>query len=374
MAKAMVLQAPGQLTMAEFPERPLRDGEILLRVRMTGVCGTDRHLFLGHGSWAFPIIAGHEIVGEVVEVMDGAADVSIVFGGELRKGQRVALVPSSAPCGRCFYCLNYPHRTTLCHHRTVYGFRRCDEPPHLFGGFAEFVRVQPRSFLFVVPDDLPDERAVLTEPIAVALRAVERALAPGIPIIGEGLGIGRTALVVGAGPIGLLVIAVLKGMGVHRIIAADLSEVRLEMAKALGATETVLVPQEGSGVPESATQKIRDLTDGEGADVVFECAGVPSAFAMALEWACRGATVVEVGHFTDSGSIPLSPHLICRKDLDVRGVWAYPWWQFRDALRFLRTTSLPLETLITHRLALPELPQVLSGQLGQAAVKPIIVP
>jgi threonine dehydrogenase-like Zn-dependent dehydrogenase len=83
---------------------------------------------------------------------------------------------------------------------------------------------------------------------------------------------------------------------------------------------------------------------------------------------------VEVGHFTDSGSIPLSPHLICRKDLDVRGVWAYPWWQFRDALRFLRTTSLPLETLITHRLALPELPQALSGQLGQAAVKPIIVP
>jgi L-iditol 2-dehydrogenase len=163
-------------------------------------------------------------------------------------------------------------------------------------------------------------------------------------------------------------------MGVHRIIAADLSEVRLEMAKALGATETVLVPQEGSGVPESATQKIRDLTDGEGADVVFECAGVPSAFAMALEWACRGAKVVEVGHFTDSGSIPLSPHLICRKDLDVRGVWAYPWWQFRDALRFLRTTSLPLETLITHRLALPELPQVLSGQLGQAAVKPVIVP
>jgi threonine dehydrogenase-like Zn-dependent dehydrogenase len=233
MAKAMVLQAPGQLTMAEFPERPLREGEILLRVRMTGVCGTDRHLFLGHGSWAFPIIAGHEIVGEVVEVTDGAADVSIVFGGELRKGQRVALVPSSAPCGRCFYCLNYPHRTTLCRHRTVYGFRRCDEPPHLFGGFAEFVRVQPRSFLFVVPDDLPDERAVLTEPTAVALRAVERALAPGIPVIGEGLGIGRTALVVGAGPIGLLVIAVLKGMGVHRIIAADLS------ASAVGDGESV---------------------------------------------------------------------------------------------------------------------------------------
>jgi len=374
MAKAMVVQAPGQLTMAEFPERPLRDGEILLRVCMTGVCGTDRHLFLGHGSWAFPLIAGHEIIGEILEVTDRAADAIVVFGGELRVGQRVALVPSGAPCGRCFYCLNYPHRTTLCRYRTVYGFRRCDEPPHLFGGFAEFLRVQPRSFLFVIPDDLPDERAVLTEPTAVALRAVERALAPGIPVIGEGLGIGRRALVVGAGPIGLLVIAILKGMGVHHIIAADLSAMRLEMAKALGATETVLAPQDGSGVPESATQKIRNLTDGEGADVVFECAGVPSAFAMALEWACRGATVVEVGHFTDSGSIPLSPHLICRKDLDVRGVWAYPWWQFRDALRFLRTTSLPLETLVTHRLALSELPQALSGQLGQAAVKPVIVP
>ena len=94
MAKAMVVQAPGQLTMAEFPERPLRDGEILLRVCMTGVCGTDRHLLLGHGSWAFPLIAGHEIIGEIVEVTDRAADAIVVFGGELRVGQRVALVPS----------------------------------------------------------------------------------------------------------------------------------------------------------------------------------------------------------------------------------------------------------------------------------------
>ncbi len=370
MAKAMVMEAPQKLAMRDFPERPLSDGEILLRVRMTGVCGTDRHLFLGHGIWSFPIIAGHEIVGEIEEMTDGAETAITVFGGSLRIGQRVVLVPSSAPCGRCFYCLNYPHRTTLCQNRFVYGFRGCDEPPHFFGGFAEFVRVQPRSFLFVIPENLPDERAVLTEPTAVALRAVERALAPGIPFIGEGLGIGRRALVIGVGPIGLLVVAVLKTMGVHLIIAADLNAVRLEFAKGLGATETVLVHQD---LPEEAKHKIRDLTDGEGADVVFECAGNPTAFLMALECACRGATVIEVGHFTESGKIALSPHLICRKDLDVHGVWAYPWWQFRDALRFLQTTSSPVEMLLTHKLSLSELSKALKEQLTGDAVKPVVV-
>jgi L-iditol 2-dehydrogenase len=249
----------------------------------------------------------------------------------------------------------------------VYGFRRCDEPPHLFGGFAEFVRVQPRSFLFLVPDDLPDELAVLTEPTAVALRAVERAMAPGLPLIGEGLSVGRTALVVGVGPIGLLIVAVLKGMGLHRVLAADLNSFRLEQAAALGADETVLV----SPSSEDALSSIRDATDGEGADVVFECAGVPSAFEFALQAVCRGGTVIELGHFTDSGTVPLSPHLLCFKDVDIRGVWAYPWWQFRDALRFLSTTSLSLAPLITHHLSLEQVGGILREPTPEM-LKPVI--
>ncbi|MCS7265996.1 MAG: zinc-binding dehydrogenase [Armatimonadetes bacterium] len=216
---------------------------------------------------------------------------------------------------------------------------------------------------------MTDERAVLAEPTAVALRAVERALTPGIPVIGEGLGIGRRALVIGVGPIGLLVVAILKTMGIHRIIAADLSPLRLELAKQLGATETVLVRQDSH---DEAVRKVLDLTDGEGADVLFECAGVPKAFLMALECACRGATIVEVGHFTKSGEFPLSPHLICYKDLDVRGVWAYPWWQFRDALRFLQITPLPVESIVTQRLSLSELTKVMQGQLSSDVIKPVI--
>ncbi len=371
MAKAMVLEAPQQLRLHTFPERPLQNGEALLRVRGCGVCGTDKHLFLGHGRWSLPVIPGHEIVGEVVEVTEKGLDTIKAFGGAWKEGQRAVLVPSSAPCGRCFYCLHYPHRTTLCRHRFVYGFRRCDEPPHLFGGFAEFVRVQPSSFLFFLPDELPDERAVLAEPTAVALRAVERALAPGIPLLGEGLGIGRTTLVIGTGPIGLLVVAVLKTMGVYRILAADLSAERLEMAQALGATETVRVSREN---PIAIVQQVWDLTDGEGADVVFECAGTPEAFLLALECACRGGKVIEVGHFTDSGTVPIAPHLICFKDLEVRGVWAYPWWQFRDALRFLQTTALPVESLITHRCALTDLPSFLSSAEDGRVLKAVVVP
>lgn len=162
----------------------------------------------------------------------------------------------------------------------------------------------------------------------------------------------------------------LETMGIHYIIAADVNAVRLEFAKQLGATETVLVHPDS---PEKVVRKVQDLTDGEGSDFVFECAGVPSAFTMALDCACRGATIIEVGHFTESGNIALSPHLIRRKDSEIRGVWAYPWWQFRDALRFLKTTSLPVELLLTHRLCLSEIPKALQGQLSGNVIKPVIV-
>ncbi len=369
MATAWVMERPGVLRQATFPETPIGSHEIVIKVRAVGVCGTDRHLYLGHGSFPFPLIGGHEIVGEVTEVGATAEEETVIWGGPIEVGRWVVVVPSSAPCGRCFYCINYPHRTTLCRNRFVYGFRRCDQPPHLFGGFAEYVRIQARSFLFLLPDDFPMERAVLTEPTAVALRAVERAFSPGLPIIGEGLGVGRRGLVIGAGPIGLLVTAVLRTMGMHKILVADISAQRLELAQRIGAHLLI----EATGDVPTVVQKIRQETDGEGADIVWECAGSPKAFSLSLDAVCRGGTVIEVGHFTDSGPVDLRPHQVCHKDLDIRGVWAYPWWQFRDAIRFLQTCPLPLSDLISHRIGLAELPRALAGELTGPTVKPVVV-
>lgn len=370
MIRAAVLEEPEKLTVRNFDEPAVANDTIIFRTLLTGICGTDIHLYAGHLNVQFPLIPGHELVGVVEGIGRDAIDEMTVMGSKLREGDRVALVPSSAPCGKCYQCLNHPHRTSLCGDRTVYGFRSCAEEPKLVGGFSEYMVVTPGSFLFKLPDNLDTELATLIEPTAVALRVVERALAPGLPSIGEGLGIGGTALVVGTGPIGLLVIACLNHFGIHRTIAVDVNTARLGMAKELGA-EIV----DGSQLNrEERLSRVLEMTEGAGANYVFECAGVPQAFEEALDLACRGGIVVEPGHFTDSGPATIRPHLICNKDLDIRGVWAYPWFQFRDAISLLATTQVPLHPLITHRVKLNEVEDAMRDGFGGTMIKGVVDP
>ena len=369
--KAAVMGELGSIRIESFPRPEIAEDAFLLKVDATGICGSDSHAYLGHSKLNLPVILGHEVMGTVEELGAKAQETMIIIGGPLAEGDRVALVPSSQSCGRCYNCIHTPHKTALCTGRTVYGFTNCEAPPHLFGGFAQYMYIHPRSWVFRVPEPVLSRGiGILAEPMAVATRAVERAYGRGIPHIGEGFGLGKTVAVLGAGPIGLLVIAVLKSIGAGRIIATDLSVDRLEMARRMGATDTIVV----AGPAEDRIQQVMDLTDGIGAEIVFECAGVPQVFGEALELAARGGTLIELGHYTDPGSVAINPHIICKKDLDVLGVWAYPQIQFETALAALAQIEAPLEELITHRLPLAEVEDGILMLGKEGVLKAVVEP
>ena len=367
--QAAVMLQPGQIEIREYDKPSPEDDSLILQVDKVGICGSDKHMYLGHTALKFPVIPGHEVVGTVAEIGKDANKVMNVMGGPIKTGDRITVVPGSKNCGRCYYCLHVPGRPTLCSGRTIYGFSNSETPPYLNGEFSEYTYIHGNSWVYKIPDDIPEEIAVLTEPVAVATRAVERACAPGLPQVGDGYSIGSSVAVLGCGPIGLLVIAVLRDSGAGTIIATDLVDSRLEMAQHMGADVVINV---GDTTPEERVEQIQDLTSGVGVDIAIECAGIPAVFSEALDVVRRGAKVIEVGHYTDSGDTQVRPHQICNKDLDVCGVWAYPQIQFQTALDFLQRTRAPLHKLITHHLPLNQLEHGID-MLGKEGVYKVVI-
>ena len=367
--RAAVMPKPGQIEIREFEKPSIASDALLLHIDKVGICGSDMHMYRGHTRLKFPVIPGHEVVGTVAEIGKDANQTMHVVGGPVKAGDRVTVVPGSKNCGKCYYCLHFPHRPTLCTNRTIYGFSNCESPPHLTGEFAEYTYIHGNSWVYKMPDSIPEPLQVLTEPVAVATRAVDRAHAPGIPQIGAGYGLGNSVAVLGCGPIGLLVIAVLRHTGAGTIIATDIVDSRLEMARHMGADVTI---NAGKAPLDERLSQVRDVTNGVGADIVIECAGLPQVFAEALEFVRRGGKVIEVGHYTDSGAVEVRPHQICNKDIDICGVWAYPQIQFQTALDFLERTQAPLKTLITHHLPLVRLEEGIQ-MLGQEGVYKVVI-
>lgn len=366
---AAVMPEPGQIEIREFDKPTPADDALLLQVDQVGICGSDKHMYLGHTNLNFPVIPGHEVVGTVAELGKNANQMMNVMGGPIKVGDPVTVVPGSKNCAKCYYCLRFPHRPTLCTSRTIYGFSNCETPPYLTGEFSEYTYIHGNSWVFKVSEGVPKELRVLTEPVAVATRAVERAHAPGVPQVGAGYGIGNSVVVLGCGPIGLLVIAVLRSTGAGTIIATDIVDSRLDMAKHMGADVAINV---GETSPEGRLEQVQDLTSGAGADIAIECAGIPGVFAEAIDLVRRGGKVIEVGHYTDSGSVNVRPHQICNKDLDICGVWAYPQIQFQTALDFLERTQVPLKDLITHHIPLADLEEGIQ-MLGEEGVYKVVV-
>lgn len=344
----------GKLELQEFEIPKIAEDAALLKVESCGVCGSDKHALQGHIRTApFPFIAGHEFIGTVVELGKRATEKMAVVGGPLREGDRVAIAPSSLPCGHCWFCLHMPHRPSLCASRSIYGFNGTKNAPSIWGGYGEYIYLHPKTWVFQIPAGMNTRRAVQTEPMATGLRAVERAYNPGEAFMGQGYGAGRTAMVLGTGPIGIMVIVALRFTGASLIIAQDILKSRLDMAKRMGAD--ILV--DGKLPLEERLKQVQAVTEGVGPDVVMEAAGVPLAFQESLAFVRRGGKLVEVGHYTDPGSTEIRPWMVCNKDVDIHGSWAYPPIIFGDALSVLAQTPLPIDDVVTHTLPLQELPK-----------------
>jgi len=362
--QAWVIAGPGKMVMEKFDIPEVAEDSALLKVEACGICATDKHMYLGHfPGTQFPLIVGHEIIGTIVELGSKANENMAVFGGPLQVGDRVALAPSSMGCGRCYYCLNMPDQPGLCSQRNiVYGFTSTKKAPGLWGGYSEYVYVLPRSYLFKVTEDMPLKRAIMIEPGATGVRVVERAF-------GSGYKVGNSVMVLGTGPIGLMAIASLRYSGVGLIIAQDLYPSRLNMAKRMGADLLI----DGKLPFEQRWQKVREVTNGIGPDIVVEAAGVPAVFREAIAFTRRGGKLVEAGHFTDTGTIEINPFAICYQGLDIYGC-RYSPMIFKNVITMFERTPLPVEEVVTHAFPLEEFPKALevtgSAEVGKVIITP----
>ena len=286
---ALVLAAPSRLEWEDnYPSPVPQADEVLIRVRACGICGSDIHGWDGSsGRRQTPLIMGHEAAGEIATLGANVTGWSV--------GDRVTF-DSTVFCGDCPACRN--GQVNLCVDRRVVGVSPGTYKQH--GAFAEYVAL-PARILHRLPESLSYEHAAMVEPVSIALHAVDRAVPKSSDI----------AVVVGSGMIGLLVIQSLRVRGVKNIIAIDRERSRLDAAKDLGATQTVL--SEG---PETA-KRILELTQGNGADVVFEVVGINPTVSLAVDAARLGGTLVLVGNLAPTVEISLQK--IVTRELSVLG-------------------------------------------------------
>ncbi len=292
----------------------------LIAIGCCGVCGTDLHILKGH--WPkplpWPFTLGHELAGVIVE--KGAELETDWTGQKLELGSRIML-PPLMPCGQCDWCRRYPDQANKCLTPVYYGrYLGFEKAPHLWGGWAEMVYVDldmlPGTKIYKLPDDMPLLLGSLSEPLTSCIRGFERAKKAG------GFPWGATVVIQGTGPIGILAVAAAQEMGAARVIAVGApEEPRLKLARAFGAEATVDITEHTT--PEARIQAVRGIVGGYGADLVMDCSGHPSAGPEGIEFLRDGGTYVEMGQFTDAGSIMTSWHRICTKDINVLGSWAF---------------------------------------------------
>jgi threonine dehydrogenase-like Zn-dependent dehydrogenase len=304
----------------EVPWPTIPSKGALIKIGACGVCGTDQHILKGH--WPkplpWPFTLGHELAGIVVEI--GEELKTDFMGKPIGVGSKLML-PPLMPCGHCDWCLHYPETANKCLTPVYYGrYLGFEKPPHLWGGWAEYVYVDlgelPGTKIYKLPDDMSLLLGSLSEPLTSCIRAFNRAIRAG------GFRWNDTIVIQGTGPIGILAVAAAQEMGAGRVIAVGApEEPRLRLARDFGAEATVNIEEVTS--PEARIKAVRDIVGGYGADLVMDCSGHPSAGPEGIEFLRGGGTYVEMGQFTDAGAIQTNWHRICTKDLNVLGSWAF---------------------------------------------------
>jgi len=292
--KALLLSGKKQLEMTQIPVPEIGGEDLLVRVAACGICGSDVHGYDGStGRRIPPIVMGHEAAGVIEEV-----------GGEVRgfaKGDRITF-DSTVYCGKCGFCR--AGKINLCDNRRVLGVSCGDYRRN--GCFAEFVSI-PQHIAYKLPDDLSFEHAAMVEAVSIAVHAVGRAAQAGGVL-------GSSAVVVGAGMIGQLIVQTLRTAGCGELIAVDLDDARLAVARKFGADHTFNAKASG------AVEQIKALTQGHGAEIVFEAVGSGPSIEMAINVARKGSRIILVGNLSPKVEMPLQA--IVTRELTLLGTCA----------------------------------------------------
>lgn len=357
--RAVAMVAPGKMQMRSYPYPQMDSDSAILKVEMSGICGTDKHIFKGEaqhlrGKSVYPYVGGHEVIGTIVEIGENAAQAMDYDHQILKPGDRVAIAVE-VNCGECWYCRHQYNNKTCLNQIMAYGLHpNADTAPYLRGGNAEYMYIMPGTNLFKVPEDLPTDVAVFVEELAVAYHSLARASVP-FPAVKEGFGPGDSVAVLGNGPLGILhgIMASIQGAGL--CIATDLSDLRLAKAKELYADVTINAART---TRQERVERVREMTEGVGPDLVIEAAGEPEAFLEAVELVRKGGTVIEVGNWVDMGTTePLNVmQHIASKNLHIHSVF-HCGTNWRPVLKILQKQQerYAFPSLISHRFGLEEL-------------------
>ncbi|RJQ48023.1 MAG: alcohol dehydrogenase [Gaiellales bacterium] len=319
--RVAVYHSNTDLRIEEMEVPAIGPGEILVRIEASGICGSD--VMEWYRAHKVPLVLGHEIAGEVVEVGNGVDGFS--------KGDRVA-VTHHVPCMTCHYCSSGHH--TVCETLRTTNF----DP----GGFAEFVRVPAVNVergTFLLPDSVSYEEGSFIEPLACVLRGQRQArFFPGCSV-----------LVIGSGISGLLHVMAARALGAGRIIATDVIESRLELARRLGAEGVI-------SATDDVPQRFREMNEGRGADLVILCAGAIQAVEQALAAVSRMGTVLFFATTRPEVKVPLAVNeFFWRNEATLTSSYAGSPADCRLALELIRAGRLPVGETITHRLPLEEI-------------------
>ena len=335
--RAAVFQGAGLVSAAEWPRPSIGPGELLLRLRGCGLCGSDIAKIAAADTRA-PAVFGHEVVGDVVDAPPPTAG--------FRVGDRV-VAAHHVPCGACHYCARGSE--SMCR-----VFKESNLDP---GGFAEFVRVPApnvRHATFRVPDHLTDEEATFVEPLACCVRAVERArVQPG-----------DLALVIGLGSIGCLFVQLLRRAGAH-VVGSDPLPARAGLALRLGA--------QGAGVPEAMAHTVRALSEGRGADHALITGGGAEVLAQVAALVRDGGAL----HYFSGGggdALPLPLATLYRRELTITATYSSSPATLARAFWLLAAGKVEVDSLMTHRVRLERLDEGVALMQRREALKVYVTP
>ena len=379
--KAAVMVAPGKMEVRQLPYPDhLEPGACIVKMEMSGICGTDKHAFRGEVTlyggteseqdMVFPSVHGHENSGIVVE-MNGKGSEIEYSGKELKIGDRVTNCPNVI-CGECWYCRNI-HAYPYCpDHQGIGMTYYSDRYPFIVGGWAEYMYLPPKAWVYKVPEYLDKELACLSE-LFVVTAILDRAKEYSA-LGGKGFHFGDTVVVQGSGAIGMMMIAKARMLGAGKIIALDTVPMKLELAKDFGADLGIDI---GSLSDKELVDALRGETEGRGADVVVETVGRPEVVRVGLEMLRRGGTYLETGNFVDTGEVPLNIHRhIAAKNVLIYGNSNHPHDGYYSAMEMMHRfkKQFPFEKLITHRYKLDEADAAVAKSFDTDALKVVFEP
>ena len=342
--KALVLEQYKVLKLIDMPIPAFGPDDLLVKVKACGICGSDVHGYDGStGRRLPPIVMGHEAAGVVEAVGDNVKD--------FQPGDRVTF-DSTVSCGNCFFCSR--GQINLCDNRQVLGVSTPEFKRH--GAFAEYVTV-PRRICYKLPDALSFEHAALIEAVSIAVHGVNRT-----PVR-----LGDTCVVVGAGMIGSLTIQAARLAGCDQVIAIDLEDRKLAMARSFGAKYTF------NPKTDDVVAKVKEVTGGRGADSAIDCVGATAPIHTCLNVVRKGGHVTLIGNVTPKIDLPLQ--VVVSRELTLYGSCASNG-EYPECITLMASGKINVDPIISARISLEEGPKYFERLYGhdQELMKVIFTP